>query len=391
MRSGYAVVGVTLSALAAAVLVLPPARPVEVWPVDPLRHEENIALSQYSRRAAALRLLHGRAVAESAVARAGLNADVALWSAPDVPAATVERVRGGIARQLAALPARDSGMRLAVGIVLDTGESLAGVTVPRVSGAWRTDVAIPGTIAPDVCGVVLRVSAPYQISGPSANTRRAVEYLEHSPALLGACAWYLAYGAPGAGVARWLDSVRHLPVAGRGEAFFGSGRSRQSAAQARSPRRSPFEEELLSLAPMHACAAGRLQWCEALLLGGLDRHLFPPAVGVAGVAVDPQRAFSRTPYPALAVPRTLLSQIEREIGPDAFRRLWRSARPFDEAFLDVRGNPLGDWVHGRIVAQSGAVPSGPYPERSTTLALIVGTAGLFAIGLAGVARRSGIP
>lgn len=392
MRTGRVVVAIALTAAAAAILVLPSSRDEPTWPEDPQRRAENIAYWQFSRRASTLRLLHGMATAESAAARVDRGAGYALWSARDVPATTVERIRGGIARQLAALPARDTGMRLAVAVVVDTGQTLAGVPVPRTGGAWRTEVAVPGTVAPDVCGLVIRVSSEYQVTGRMRQQLNRSMLLESSPALLAACGWYLAYGAPGGGIARWLDSVRYAPISSRGEASLVGGRRRGAAPTGRAPgTRALFDDDLRALSPVLACAAGRTEWCATLLQNGPDAQYFPPTPSVAGIALEPVRAFTGYPHAARGVPRALLTQLEREIGPDAFRQLWRSPRPLDETFHDVRGMPLGDWIHGQIVAETGAVPAGPLPSRSTTLSVLIGTAAFLGLGLAGVTRRSGIP
>ena len=90
------------------------------------------------------------------------------------------------------------------------------------------------------------------------------------------------------------------------------------------------------------------------------------------------------------IPATLLGRIERELGPDAFRQMWKSDAPLAVSFAQARNMALGDWIHEYITTRALPYRSGPMLTLPTWLVIGIVIPGLVALGAYGASRRTGI-
>jgi hypothetical protein len=66
-----------------------------------------------------------------------------------------------------------------------------------------------------------------------------------------------------------------------------------------------------------------------------------------------------------------LRVVFREIGVDRFAQLWRSDKPYDEAFVDIVGVTRSEFLHRMLLRQTGSYRPGPWPSPVTFLSFIV--------------------
>ena len=193
--------------------------------------------------------------------------------------------------------------------------------------------------------------------------------------LLGPCAFYGAFGPPGAGVAAWLRSTDGVPALDA--AYFVGAASGGPAEHwsAMEWRRQPW------LAPdFEACAAGRADRCGAAVLapGEPWPWWYPPqfrfgsqlsAPGVLNLGRLRRAGFYRLDV----LEADLLDGLLRGIGPQRFAALWRSDEALDQAFAAAVGQPLGVWTMHWVQQRIGKAPRGPtvpLPAALGTLLLI---------------------
>jgi hypothetical protein len=60
------------------------------------------------------------------------------------------------------------------------------------------------------------------------------------------------------------------------------------------------------------------------------------------------------------------------LGPERFARLWRSERPFDEAFADAAGEPIDPYIRRAFVRSYGSrYHPGPWPLVAAVAVLLI--------------------
>ena len=276
----------------------------------------------------------------------------------------------------AALPAHGVAP---IGIVVVPAEDLAFVSVasaptnPTGSDAlWfnrsikngnTRRMIMPRTETGGRCVIVLRLNAV------------AASQPGHLPprSLLGGCAFYDAFGAPGRAVT---------------DQFTTSSLYRMQSYNATVPdsvwhfvMHLDFETDR-SLMHSARCAAGDDAACLGILRVDAQQNGYDFAQ--RGVnATRPAGISSAMGVVAGGATETkLLGTLARDLGPARFAQLWTSDRPFADAYFDVSGQSLGSWLRLQLVRGDGPYRAGPWnPPVSTALTL------LFVICCAGVAVR----
>lgn len=270
----------------------------------------------------------------------------------------------GIARaELAALGVPEPRHPIGVVVMFDTR-----AFYPRFERA----VVLPATPA-GACTVVLRIGHRFQNFIGIGNSDR----------LLGTCGFFAVYGAPGAGMLRWLEATNM-----RRAAYLQRPESHGDGVV-----RDPGEANAAGRVPaVAACRAGRVQGCADLVAGreGTDEQfeywvrrlpeLVPP---------DPRVAiYSPTTLGSArnVVGYGLLSSLAQHLGPEGFGMVWRSADEPAAAYAAVAERPITDWVAEHLRTNIREYQAGPgLPVRQWAMAL-----GLVALpfGLAvGLTRR----
>ncbi len=207
------------------------------------------------------------------------------------------------------------------------------------------------------------------LKGATLDAWRDAEGTRHSD-LLHACRLVAAYGLPGPEVRAWLAR--------------GGFRYAERSAAAQEPREAapPYQDVFGrrsfgwrwgSLTP-DRCVAGQPDACVDLFLERTDAAIDPfDGTSVAqdfplslGSALAPPRA------PALTdAARYLLSDLEREHGPDAFRRFWTSDQDVPAAFAKAFGEPVGAWTVRWVAIHVGLQRGGPSLPRRGWLGMVL--------------------
>ena len=200
-----------LTPLAAAVLIVP-ARPSPPPCYDHHRHPTTHEASTAARSTRCGWQIAARFPPASSPRTLHDTAQLVVGPASDVPAAFSNEFRESVERSFAAFPRHEPTSRLLVSVVVDTGETIAGIELDRVAkspGWYTSDAFLPGSIAESTCSVVLRIH-----SDEFAYLKtRGWDMRTAPPGFgLGPCPWYSAYGNPGRGVSAWLDSTGNLAV-----------------------------------------------------------------------------------------------------------------------------------------------------------------------------------
>lgn len=244
--------------------------------------------------------------------------------------------------------------------LIDTTSTVHGIRrVGGFSGVMRTDYVLPRPNSSDRCLVIARA----KVFNASIGRRSLYAPLLGDFALsrlLGPCGFYEWFGSPGAGAQTWLQT--------RGWSV-GTAANWQSNAPRWSSRWT-WEYGLLAGLPFSdwelrwamslrgfSCAAGSISACDSAVVQGPgpNRRVTRGARVWAGQVVSPRKSLDvvdRNNYwwwntiEELG-PReeTILAEMVRTLGPDRFRRVWQSQRPFPEAFSAEAGADIGSWAH----------------------------------------------
>jgi hypothetical protein len=270
--------------------------------------------------------------------------------------------------------------------VLDTVTEVAGH--PRAVGS-RGALAIDYVLPDDSsrhCIVIARVR--------SSTTRRLYEAELRNrisrERLLGPCAYFEHFGAPGDSIRRWLDE--------RGWQF--AQRSSWNTAPAPwldgipdSSYRSRIDLAYVMGSSGRACAGGRDEACaEAVLTRVMldDRHTSPKlragvlSPGLYNPFVHGDNGWLTRSWPLGEREWTLLSDMVRSLGAERFERFWASDLPPDRAFQAASGVPLPTWTREWIETTYHPQATGPaLPAGATGFAALMLVVALgFAIGAA---------
>ena len=204
----------------------------------------------------------------------------------------------------------------------------------------------PGTNQP--CVAVLRVVLPHR---RQMNFMRPIE--QRAPELLGACAYYAAFGEPGTGIREWLAS-REFDLA-RGTDWTGSLELR--------PRQQralwyigvhPLTNWLnFNLAARQAspvflrCADGERSACAHLVLDSTLRaeraRTRADRPNVVSTRPDTTPLPSGLSWNAIVIDEFLAGVVRSE-GRQRFQQFWKSDQPPAQAFQSAFGEPLDVWT-----------------------------------------------
>lgn len=246
---------------------------------------------------------------------------------------------------------------------------------------WGTWYVMPGATNGRVC-LVLPTQDDLRRNGFFLFEPAASDSPDGGSALLralGPCAFYTAFGAPGAGVERWLRAQDYA-AAHRADWEHPPVRLQHASADdlpqlasmslwefLRAASSGVFEMGQLNL-HSRACAHGRLDQCRRVMLA--------PFAGVESplsrqYAIARQWSFQREELGG-----AFLSDLVRLRGREQFAQFWRSDLPVDSAFTRVFGVTMEKWTHRWLLGNIEHPRFGPVVRFGSVV---------FGLGLVGVA------
>ncbi|HEX7939918.1 MAG TPA: hypothetical protein VF483_13100 [Gemmatimonadaceae bacterium] len=202
--------------------------------------------------------------------------------------------------------------------------------------------------------------------------------------LLGPCAYYETFGAPGPSIDRWLANGAWR--------FAGSPVVRPpddwSYVGWWAPlwgRTSGWPLRMFTSVAGYRCASGDAATCRQIVL---DPNADPDVrvkVHVGRDRIVTNEFYSGSLDMAMGpLESMLLPEMAKAMGTDQFRRFWTSDKPVDEAFRAVTGQDIGEWSAAwaqRAYSRPGRGPGMDAASMAWTLVLILG-------GLAGAIAAS---
>jgi hypothetical protein len=290
-----------------------------------------------------------------AVAARAPMAPIRVFRDPAIPAEALPSLD-----LLAQRSTRDIGAKPRVSVdvffAYDTAQTIRGASTSR----WGlTLVYVLPSRASERCSVIMPFPKYPKLRRLVVGFFRT-EIFAHQ--LLGPCAYYAAFGMPGARVDRWLRE--------RGWALAGDGAWTRSAEPVDIPalfQGPPPPQPLLNMrvsAEGVVCAVGQVGLCEREVVtprpGGLSTvwngkaligHSWSQSTAEYGFVFG-RAAFGRRE-------NRMLTDMVRTLGPDRFARFWTSSEPVPVAFEKAAGIPLGQWTANWAVEQYGPVTRGP--------------------------------
>ena len=376
------IAGCVLGCLVLAVLLLPP-QPTD----DPFYHwiprwsarEQGLDVRQQTRRVhgrllwQAYRSAHEVDIAHHAF---GAKAPVStaagglpVWFDTDVPSSARAEVNRLLAADESARGNWHGRGNVGVLVFTDTATSFGGMRLPWGYNSGlvaSTTVLLPTNETGDRCVTVIRIGHLALLGGGTIPTDRA---------LLDACAFYDAFGVPGAQIGAWMDSTS-----------IGYARALSFAppdSDTAKLRRWGYEDFFYSDGRYSRCAASDLRACSATIrvptITFMWQYWHDASVPVPA---EPQETNQR----ARGFNATLLNDMVRDIGPERFERVWQSPKSLDAAYFDATGELLGGWIHGRTVSMDGVYHIGPLPTATSTALTLVTIALSLALSMR-LARR----
>jgi hypothetical protein len=248
--------------------------------------------------------------------------------------------------------------------VLSATDVLETTKVPESYRAW---VALPSALDGTGCAILFQRSW-LQVSGFYNNA-------------FGPCFWYGAFGTPGPGMQDWLDNTRHAGTSSLGLW------SVMPSDRRRSPPRFALEFQMMMslMGPERLalqCVAEGGEPCtkvSGLAIRLREREAVPTRAGVLPLA---------STYSYLAVGS--LGPLLDEIGPERFARLWRSDKPYPEAFAEATGEPLDRYTRRMLTRELGfAYHAGPWLPGAATLIVLL-TCALLLVATVFATRRPSV-
>lgn len=227
---------------------------------------------------------------------------------------------------------------------------------------YRRFVVLPSS-ATDPCGIVLR--AP-------SHRLRSLE-LASEDRLLGTCAFYAAFGDPGAGMARWLRDTRATTAA----YLTPPPTVAADTALLDATWRRYYSDELLVV-----------RGCRAHVARACEMAMTPDLASVRAVAIDGlSPGFEAlwedadvVPYgagvldhPAAPVTFGLLGALAADLGERRFAAIWTSDLAPPEAFERLEARPLAAWMDEHVAREVRPYRRGPgpaLPQMIVALALL---------------------
>lgn len=354
--SGFRFVALpTLVALALAVLLVPSPRPDRDW-YELAYADQPSTLAVLRKREALQRALtrvedvtqrvEARERAQRAVApaTAGVTFDLDPRLTEGQRREIMEQVRSEVS---ASAPGAPRYRLVVIGYVDPRGEWGA---------RYERAVVLP-TDATQACTVVLRI--------PNALGGAFVRYA--TDRLLGTCAFYAAFGAPGAGVQQWLldTNLRRAGFLQPPSALIGDT-SRTVIERYNAIDRSEYE----------ACRAGQAEGCAAVF-----SPTDAPNARLAGFGLRSRggtRSLVETPELRIFYPTSLgsesafvagglLAALADSVGAARFTEIWQSPLSPAEAFERQSGRPLTAWVRSHLATRMEPYHAGPAIPRLQAL------------------------
>ncbi|HKI96657.1 MAG TPA: hypothetical protein VJ992_15315 [Gemmatimonadales bacterium] len=282
------------------------------------------------------------------------------------------RVRAAVDSVWAALPRHDAGMRVGVKIVrMDSAPP--GLDGHQVAEVWTLP---PATTDGHTCIVLARLPARIP---PGA---WSLEYA-HGSRLLGPCAYYAAFGRPGAPVARWLahGGMRYALSANWHPVDYDIDPSTVYGG-------TPYNWSMGSFA-FEACHRGRVARCGDMVRDVTSVNSFRLRLGAVDLSGAVRWQTSWSLGDELTPGGRYLADIVAHFGPDRFGRFWRSPADLDSGFAHAFDTPLAEWTRGWVDASYPPLPAGMLVRPRAWLTSLLCALVFVGIGV-GVARRRGI-
>lgn len=218
----------------------------------------------------------------------------------------------------------------------------------------------------DPCTVIMRVS----------RTKSTQFGLHPEDRLLGTCAFYAAFGTPGAGTDAWLRETRQGSVA-----FLQTPAGQ--AADTGMIDASAYRRDW----PLHlrSCRAGQFAGCAAAISpSAANRQPFDIRYRyyfeeVSTPDWSPTEVIVRWPGSLTSslssVSYGLTAALAKDLGPERFGTLWRSDRGIEQEFERQEGRPLASWVGEYVLRRMEPYDPGPgLPAVQVAFALAILTA-----------------
>jgi hypothetical protein len=195
--------------------------------------------------------------------------------------------------------------------------------------------------------------------------------------VLGPCAYYAAFGAPGREIWRWLGARRFdLALYPR----WGRAPGDSANSDLVTARHQPWYWYEVYQYPPEAigCLAGRPAACEAAVLAGAGGTEAPARI------VSTERWWWRQ---ALFGADYYLADAVRTLGHERFRRLWGSELPVDSALAEAFRKPVGEWTRDWQAGVAPPIRLGPATSLGSTLLGLLLAAAALALVARTVSRR----
>lgn len=196
---------------------------------------------------------------------------------------------------------------------------------------------------------------------------------------LGPCAWFAAFGPPGAGTKAWLDSTRYLAAV---NFVVGPNRAAQfqqfhlvdgTTSQLQRERSVMQAFSYEGNVDWVACLAARPGACESLLLRR------PTVAWSFGLLSGPEPGYLQYWRFVNGSPDggSFFASVLDDFGAERTAMIWRSAKPLPQAFLEATGQPLDAWLQRAMAAYEGVrYRAGPWLRFESLLVLFALCGGL---------------
>jgi hypothetical protein len=264
----------------------------------------------------------------------------------------------------------------------------------ETQGYWGSPVRVLPRTTGDRCVTIVRMPKAF---GSQEIAKDDYDWMRNrifrsfqNGEVLGACAFYEAFGAPGPGIDRWLRSggwrfglAGTVPARQEWRAFVDSALLSPWSAWLEGDFRRQFPPK------GYRCLTGDAQMCTSIVLdAGADAGLTLHTRVFENGVLDFRGSFAdRWVDGNLGWPQQwMFADLIRSLGEERFRRFWTSDKAPGEAFADAFGQDIGEWTVQWARDVYGV--RGRSPTVSASSALVAVLVILLALGSAiATARR----